>query len=231
MEENKPNYWGISPADVRYDNRLNDKAKLLYIEFTALTNKEGYCWATNSYFANLYNVTTRTISKMINQLKEYGYINVVMVYEPGTKQIKQRQIWLNNSIPMENNFHTPMERKFQDNITSVNITTTIDGIESPPTPVLVKEKNNLYNGNQQTTNNPPSKEDVLSYGKTVGSTIDLDYFFNYYSASDWKDKGGNLVNWKQKLIQWGRLEKPKNQSKQVILQQKPKKVFSHSKIK
>ena len=68
------NYYAIIPADVRYDNRLKPNAKLMYGEFTCLCNIYGYCFATNKYFAELYNVSTNTISEWINQLKRYGYI-------------------------------------------------------------------------------------------------------------------------------------------------------------
>ena len=75
--KNKVSYYAIIPANVRYDEELTDKAKLLYGEITALSNKEGYCFATNKYFANLYKRTNRAIQNAISKLQENGYINVV----------------------------------------------------------------------------------------------------------------------------------------------------------
>ena len=48
----KPNFYAILPAFVRYDTELSANAKLLYSEITSLCNEKGFCWATNSYFAN-----------------------------------------------------------------------------------------------------------------------------------------------------------------------------------
>ena len=59
--ENKKNYYAIIPADVRYNKNLTPNAKLLYGELTALSNKEGYCWASNSYFAELYKVSNASV--------------------------------------------------------------------------------------------------------------------------------------------------------------------------
>lgn len=77
-EGNKVSYYAIIPANVRYDCELTEKAKLLYGEITCLSNKEGYCFATNGYFAKLYNCTTRAIQNAISKLQERGYIKVVI---------------------------------------------------------------------------------------------------------------------------------------------------------
>jgi len=73
MKEN-PNYYGILPAFVRYSKEVCPSSKLLYTELTALTNKEGYCYANNGYFAELYGVSEKSISNWIKELDTAGFI-------------------------------------------------------------------------------------------------------------------------------------------------------------
>ena len=89
------NYYAIIPADVRYDKRLKPLARLLYGEITALCNEKGYCWASNSYFAELYEVSDITISRYISELKEYGYIKCV--YDKTQENIDKRKIYIRPS--------------------------------------------------------------------------------------------------------------------------------------
>ena len=73
-EEIKQSYFAVIPADVRYDKNLKPNEKLLYGEITALCHKEGYCWASNKYFADLYGVTITCVSLWIKNLVENGHI-------------------------------------------------------------------------------------------------------------------------------------------------------------
>lgn len=110
MEENaqsRPNYYAIIPADVRYDDAIPAAAKLLYGEISALCNREGYCYATNQYFAGLYQVSERTIRDWLNALDGRKYIR--RADEPtGKGDTKRRVIYLSVSAPHgqgeENNF-------------------------------------------------------------------------------------------------------------------------------
>ncbi|WP_418272855.1 helix-turn-helix domain-containing protein [Holdemanella porci] len=133
MEEQQKAYYAIIPANVRYDKDLVPSAKLLYGEITALCNEKGYCWATNQYFAELYNVSDRTIKNWISQLTDKGYIQRSAKYREGTKEIEQRKLFIgreNNFTtsgnyfpdPRENNFTTPSENNFPVNNTSINNT-------------------------------------------------------------------------------------------------------------
>ena len=81
-----PSYYAVIPSDVRYDERLRSSAKLLYGELTALSNKEGYCWASNQHFADLYKVDKKTISAWISSLVKLGYIKVVVDRKGGNKR-------------------------------------------------------------------------------------------------------------------------------------------------
>jgi len=71
-----PSYYAVIPATVRYCQTVPDGAKLLFGEITALTNKEGYCWASNAYFSNLYGKSPDTISRWVSSLVKSGFIDI-----------------------------------------------------------------------------------------------------------------------------------------------------------
>lgn len=112
----KRNYFALIPAFVRYDEELTPNAKLMYGELTALSNEKGYCFATNRYFADLYGVTPTSISKWINQLKAKNYINVKMIYEKDSKEIKERKIYIHSEQKVLKKNYRPIEEMLQDNI-------------------------------------------------------------------------------------------------------------------
>lgn len=89
-ETEKPSYYAIIPAIVRYDEKLSASEKLMYGELTCLTNKLGYCYASNSYFAKLYSKDASTISRWVKDLEDCGYITIN--YEREGKQIVRRII-------------------------------------------------------------------------------------------------------------------------------------------
>ena len=134
-ENNNPNYFGILPANVRYDKKLKPMEKILYTEITALSNSKGYCYATNSYFANLYDVHKNTAGTWINNLEKLGYIKSKIIYETGTKNVKERQLFIVTPInekidtyqqkdcdPINEKIDTPINEKIEDNNTRYNNT-------------------------------------------------------------------------------------------------------------
>lgn len=128
MKVEKPNYYSITPAVVRYDKSLPMGARFMYGEITALTKKDGYCWAGDAYFAELYEVKKATIQNWLRALEQKGYITRERVYKDGTKQIKNRYIKIFDT-PMQNNLGT--YTKNFDNPTQNNLGTYAKNIENP----------------------------------------------------------------------------------------------------
>lgn len=102
-ELHKPNYYAVLTAEVRYDRHLCANAKLLYAELTALTQVSGYCWATNGYFADLYNVDERTIKRWLQNLVEQNYIEIE-TKKDGMRW--ERKIFLKNCLRRDNSVQT-----------------------------------------------------------------------------------------------------------------------------
>ena len=113
MKEN-PTYYANIPANVRYSN-LKPNAKLLYGEITALSNKLGYCFASNSYFAELYGVSKNTVSRWIGDLTKLGFITV-QIERNSNNQITKRIIGIDKKVD------TPIDEKVKGNNTSINTT-------------------------------------------------------------------------------------------------------------
>ena len=128
MENNIPSsYYAIIPAYIRYNKELKFAERLMYGEITALSNKEGYCFASNRYFADLYGVSQSTISRWISHLAELGSLHVEIIRND-KKEIVERRIYVvdnpymqNNQYPYVQNSTYPICRKSKDNIINNNM--------------------------------------------------------------------------------------------------------------
>ena len=130
VKHEKPSYYAIIPASVRYDKRLKPAERLLYGEISALTNKYGYCNASNGYFADLYEVGKTTVSHWIAKLINYGYLYVDTIMDG--KQIVERRLYLSDqnatpiaqksNTPIAQKSNTPIAQKSKGNNTSINNT-------------------------------------------------------------------------------------------------------------
>ena len=128
----QPSYYAVLTAEVRYSKVLKPMEKLMYAEITVLANTTGECYATNKYFAELYDVSVETVSRWIANLAKHGFINRRIKYKEGSKQIEKRFISLAHPIdekvntPLDENVMTPIDKKVKDNTTSFNISSLIE---------------------------------------------------------------------------------------------------------
>ena len=92
-EHQKPAYWAVLPATIRYDPDIPSTAKLLYAEISALTDISGYCFASNDYFASNFEITVKSVQRLIKNLADKGYVTVDVVRDPESNEVVSRRIF------------------------------------------------------------------------------------------------------------------------------------------
>ncbi len=118
-EENQINYYAIIPATVRYSKKLKASEKLLYGEITALSNKNGYCYAQNRYFADLYDVSIETVSRWISNLQKFGFIQI-KVNRNENKEVISRYIYIVD-VPYQQKNQEGIDENVKENNIKYNI--------------------------------------------------------------------------------------------------------------
>ena len=66
------------PRDVWLSEDLTMMEKVLLAEIDSLDNERG-CYASNAYFADFFGVSKRWITEKISELRDKGYISLVMI--------------------------------------------------------------------------------------------------------------------------------------------------------
>lgn len=134
--EQKPNYYAILPANVRYSQELSANEKLFFAEITALANQKGYCHAKDAYFAELFGIHQKSVNRIIGKLAKKFFVKIEKIYDG--KEIKERRIFIttpsNPNVttyqpegyhPSNPNVTTPSNPNVTDNNTRKNTTRRI----------------------------------------------------------------------------------------------------------
>ena len=212
-EECRKSYYAIIPANVRYDKELKPNAKLLYGEITALANENGFCWATNNYFAELYEVAKETISRWIKQLADKGYIDVEMIYDG--KELKERRIYISKNQRVLTEKSKPLDENINRGIDKI-INRGIDKIINRGIDEKVKENNTSMNNtsmNNTINNNcvkkakafhKPTLDEVRSYCSERENNVDPERFIDYYESNGWRVGKNPMKDWRAAIRTWER---------------------------
>lgn len=96
------------PIEILTDKNLSDKEKHIYSLVIFLSQEKQYCFCTNKTISELLNISVTQVSKLVNSLKDKGYINIEMVYKENSKEVDIRKL-------------IPIEEKFKDNKYNIKI--------------------------------------------------------------------------------------------------------------
>lgn len=170
------NGYAICFNEWALDSDIKNELNLLLI-ISSLTAEKGYCFASNKYFAELFETNETLISRKIKKLEKKKYI--IIEYEKKGSQIVSRKIRLSKTITVD-------YRKSKSSI-----------IEND------KDNNTSINNTRINKYRKPTLEEVKEYCKERNNNVDPKKFFDYYEVNNWIDNKGNKVkSWKQKVITW-----------------------------
>ena len=188
----KPNYYAVIPAEVRYSKNLTPNAKLLYAEITALCNMNGKCTASTDYFSKLYEVSRISIQKWLKILEDNNYIKRVNIYKQGSKQIETRVITLVN---------IPCKEKLTDNINT-----------------KVYNNNKITYSNNKVRFKKPNIDEVKNYCILRKNNIDAEAFIDFYESKNWFVGKNKMKDWKACVRTWERRETKKTTTSKLHAQ-------------
>ena len=172
------------------DKSINGELGLLLI-ISSLCAEKGFCYASNTYLAELFGIPEQSVSRKLKKLKDKGYIEIQ--YTKKGCEVISREIRLTNLLTDDyQNRQSTINKNVKENNTSIKNTRKRN----------IKEKAT-----------PPTLEEVQNYIQEKQLSVDADFFYNYFEAGAWTDRDGKEVkNWKQKLQVWNRhsIQKQKN---------------------
>jgi len=109
--------WVLIPPQIIADNNLTNSQKMLLGRIMGLSNKEGYCYASNKWLGEQLGLEPTTVSGYISKLDNDGYINRVLTKDDNN-EIKERRLYpllnpppQNNQTPPQNKPDTPPQNK------------------------------------------------------------------------------------------------------------------------
>jgi hypothetical protein len=191
----KPNYYAVLSAEVRYDNRLRPNVKLMYAEITALCGMNAECFASNKYFADLYGKSKTSISGWISELVKHGYISLRFTYKDGSKEINNRYIKILKG-GINNKTNNPYKKTVKSNTINTNT--------------------NLTDSNKRENFKKPKLNEVKDYCILRKNNIDAEAFIAFYESKGWMVGSNKMKNWKQAIITWEKRDQKKPQTMSKI---------------
>lgn len=147
------------------DNSIKGELGLLLI-ISSLTAKEGFCYASNEYFAKLFKTTEQTISKKIKKLEQKNYVTIS--YKKRGCEVISRKIRLTKMLTDD---YRKRESTINENVKENNISinnTNINNIYIVEQ--VIKHLNEITNSNYKSTTR--TTRDKIKARLNEGFTLD-----------------------------------------------------------
>ena len=204
------NGYAICFNEWALDKDIKNELGLLLI-ISSLCAEKGYCYASNKYFSEMFNIPEQTISRKLKILQDKKYITID--YKKRGCEITDRYIRLTKMLIDDyQNCESTINKNVKENNISIN-NISINNKENNISKDILKESNK-----KSKVFVPPTLEEVQEYCIERNNNVDAKAFYDYFNEGDWKDSQGNKVkNWKQKIITWEKYNFNKNKSHEEVI--------------
>jgi len=172
------------------DKSTSLSEKFIYKEIESLSMLELGCIAKNDHFATIMGIKETAVSRLINSLKDKGFITVKI--KNGSRN-HGRKITLNKLLTHPKQFVNSPLTNCEETKGNKSINKPINNNIGNPIPVL---------------------QDVVMYlaEKQLTTLVDAEKFMKFYDDKNWK----NVHDWKDKIKVWAD-NKKENQSYSEII--------------
>ena len=212
--------YGQLPTVVSHDNRVSDFQCRLYAEIASLSNKYGYCFASNDYLGKTFSKSPETISRAISGLQKLGYLTVVI--EDGYKRKMKVKMDFSDMEPIDENVKggsqkcqgglTKMSRGVDENVMTANNIIQLDKsnkinrgriVETSSTPLL--DADEIEDIEQQIyaskANQKKERKSVAPKKKESDNPTPIREMFDIYSDQYARMNGGEKPEFMPKYLQ------------------------------
>ena len=171
------------------DKDIKNELGLLLI-ISSLCAEKGYCFASNQFFSELFDIDEAMVSKRIKKLENKGYIEI--------EYRKNGSVTYSRKIRLSKMTTAVVKNDNGDIIINNNINKNIK--ESNNINIITKEKKiNRFK--------KPTINDIENYAKEKNLKIDAEYFIDYYESKGWLVGKTPMKNWKSAVCNWCRNDK------------------------
>ncbi len=156
---------------------LKSPAKFVLVCLADMAGQDNRCWPSYDTIRERTRLTRNSIGAALTQLEQHGLIKRTGRF--GSSNVYE--IMAPNSTESD----------------------TINSTQSDTTVV----RNPVHKPSINHQKEPPLLSECIAYAQEKNFVLDVEYFYEYYSTTDWKDVRGNPVkNWKNKMLQWNKRE-------------------------
>ena len=175
------------------DKEIKNELGLLLI-ISSLCAEKGYCFASNKYLSQLFDVPEQTISRKIKLLENKKYI--IIEYKKRGCEIIERNIRLTKLLSDDK----------QKCVSTINKIVKDNNININNTSNNIKEKSTKRKFDK------PTIEQIQKYCIERNNGINAEAFYDFYESKNWYVGKNKMSDWKACVRTWEQRQQSKTKT-------------------